>query len=141
MHFIQTLNKWLDQMFLPDLFVFNMNDSVVYVLQNILFKLTCLFSDSLFFIPSSLFPTNINFHIWSTICSHLYHPDRYKAIVVSAVTKSVLRHIMKTFIVLAASAIALASGLCLEDDEVVAMCTVGTPIGEEQFLSMIRKIA
>merc|ERR1712045_181001 len=44
---------------------------------------------------------------------------------------SVLRHIMKTFIVLAASAIALASGLCLEDDEVVAMCTVGTPIGSK----------
>merc|ERR1711971_1050885 len=44
---------------------------------------------------------------------------------------SVLRRIMKTFIVLAASAIALASGLCLEDDEVVAMCTVGTPIGSK----------
>merc|ERR1711976_985346 len=39
--------------------------------------------------------------------------------------------IMKTFIVLAASAIALASGLCLEDDEVVAMCTVGTDIGSK----------
>ena len=38
---------------------------------------------------------------------------------------------MKTFIVLAASAIALASGLCLEDDEVVAMCTVGTDIGKD----------
>merc|ERR1711971_697739 len=44
---------------------------------------------------------------------------------------SVLCRIMKTFIVLAASAIALASGLCLEDDEVVAMCTVGTPIGSK----------
>ena len=44
---------------------------------------------------------------------------------------------MKTFIVLAASAIALASGLCLEDDEVVAMCTVGTPIGEEPFMFII----
>merc|ERR1712117_635523 len=43
-----------------------------------------------------------------------------------------IRHIiMKTFIVLAASAIALASGLCLEDDEVVAMCTVGTDIGSK----------
>ena len=38
---------------------------------------------------------------------------------------------MKTFIVLAVSAIALASGLCLEDDEVVAMCTVGTDIGKD----------
>ena len=47
-------------MFLKGLFVFKMNDSVVYVLQNILPKLTCLFSDSLFFILSSLFPTNIN---------------------------------------------------------------------------------
>merc|ERR1712110_441885 len=44
----------------------------------------------------------------------------------------IIRHIiMKTFIVLAASAIALASGLCLEDDEVVAMCTVGTDIGSK----------
>ena len=61
MHFIQTLNKWLDQTFLKDLFVFKMNDwMIVYVLQNILLKLTCLFSDSLFFILSSLFPTNIN---------------------------------------------------------------------------------
>merc|ERR1711894_750482 len=43
-----------------------------------------------------------------------------------------IRHIiMKIFIVLAASAIALASGLCLEDDEVVAMCTVGTDIGSK----------
>merc|ERR1712179_532610 len=44
----------------------------------------------------------------------------------------IIRHIiMKSFIVLAASAIALASGLCLEDDEVVAMCTVGTDIGSK----------
>merc|ERR1711936_1428841 len=44
----------------------------------------------------------------------------------------IIRHIiMKAFIVLAASAIALASGLCLEDDEVVAMCTVGTDIGSK----------
>ena len=44
---------------------------------------------------------------------------------------------MKTFIVLAASAIALASGLCLEDDEVVAMCTVGTDIGKDTLFETI----
>ena len=134
MHFIPTLNILLDQMFLQDLCVFYMNVSV-YVLQNILIKLTYLFYDSLLFILSSFSNKHqfSKFYFGVQFVDTCGSPDRNKASIVCRLSSqfSAKSSIMKTFIVLAASAIALASGLCLEDDEVVAMCTVGTPIGEE----------
>lgn len=104
----------------------------MYVLQNILIRLTYLFYDS-------LLSSFSNKHQFSKFYFGVYNSwtlvglqTGIKPLLCVGCQVRTPPKIMKTFIVLAASAIALASGLCLEDDEVVAMCTVGTPIGEER---------